>query len=125
MGYLRYECPISDNRHTNWRSDRYGLYRVSDNRRPRRPLRNKRYPTRRERATDAGRHGINKCCNRDLSPVPTLPVVAPDTLRLYGFLPQFIQDGDAANGYPWLLWRSEERRVGKECRSPPRPQHQK
>lgn len=28
----------------------------------------------------------------------------PDTLRLYGFLPQFVQDNDAAGGYQFLSW---------------------
>ena len=29
---------------------------------------------------------------------------SPDTLRLWGVLPQFAQDSDAANGYPFLTW---------------------
>lgn len=28
----------------------------------------------------------------------------PDTLALYGFLPQFVQDNDAAGGYQFLSW---------------------
>lgn len=29
---------------------------------------------------------------------------SPDTATLWGFLPQFVQDQDAANGYPFLTW---------------------
>jgi hypothetical protein len=36
--------------------------------------------------------------------VEELPDVAPDTLVLWGFLPDFVKQGDEANGYPFLLW---------------------
>jgi hypothetical protein len=29
---------------------------------------------------------------------------SPDTATLWGFLPQFVQDSDAGNGYPFLSW---------------------
>lgn len=33
-----------------------------------------------------------------------MPPVAPDTLRLWSYLPQFVQEGDAASGYQFLRW---------------------
>src|SRR5712691_12881239 len=48
---------------------------------------------------------INSCSQGALS----------DSVRAaYG---QYLEDWDA-HGAPWEYWRSEERRVGKECRSP-------
>ena len=56
---------------------------------------------------------------------PGAPAITPDnasadTLELYGYLPQFIQDSDAANNYTFLSWLegigSQQQKIDDLCR---------